>query len=77
MNTNTKWKMTSYYEFTKDVPPYFVTVTPGFGRWVWVISDDKNNVIDSALYHGNAPTSEIDAKVKADRALEKLINNNN
>jgi hypothetical protein len=69
-----KWVMVSYSEFTKSAPPYFVTLTPGLGRWIWTISDDKKNVIDSAMFHNNAPTSELDGKAKADRALAKLLN---
>jgi hypothetical protein len=75
MNDKPKWVMVSYSEFTKSDPPYFVTVTPRFSKnWAWVISDENNKVIDCAMYHNNIPTSELDAKAKADKVLESLKN---
>lgn len=68
-----KWTIINQRKFTGHQDDYSAVVTGSGGIWRWELyKDDK--VID-VCYNHSIPTSELDAKVKTERALNIIINN--
>jgi hypothetical protein len=63
-----KWKMVSHTHFIGEAGPYTITaMLIGLG-WYWTIQLGTTT-IDTASQHPHAPSNELDAKIKAQRAL--------
>jgi len=64
-----KWTVTGYNKFEKKIDGYHLVVEGCY----WFIYKN-NRTIDCVFYHNGKPSGEIDAKVKAEKALQKVLN---
>jgi len=62
-------------KFVAHYDNFILVVTRGGFAWVWHIFKESL-LIDAAFYHPLIPTSELDAKIKCERALTFNIKNN-
>ena len=65
------WNFDGKNTFTAKYNEYTLVVFKGDFCWVWQIFNDEVG-IDHAAYHPCLPTSELDAKVKCQRALNNI-----
>ena len=70
-----KWEMINSERFIAKQDGYVISVHPGGFCWMWDIIE-KGEIIDSCACHPHLPTSELDAKVKGEKALNKLLKPN-
>lgn len=66
-----KWIMIDASLFVANHEEYTVDVYPSMGRWTWRIK--RNGVAVDSGYRYSPCTSELDAKVKAEKALNNLL----
>ena len=70
-----QWKIVDSRKFTSNHEGYSLVVTESGKQWIWYIFKDAI-MVDACYYTNHIPTSELDAKVKAEYHLNKLINSN-
>lgn len=67
---NLRWIMHDSTSFTSEYKGYEIVLQPPF--W-WIKKDGV--VIDCCYYHSEMATGELQAKVQAERALDKITIN--
>lgn len=65
-----KWIMDAE-RYTASYNDYSLIVRAGGFCWLWEIYKD-GTLVDGSYYHPCAPKSELDAKIKCQRALNNL-----
>lgn len=66
-----KWVRHGQEKFTAIYNGYNLIVRAGGWCWTWEIFKD-GTLVNGSYYHPCSPNSELDAKIKCQRALNKL-----